>query len=44
MKTMLSVIKVDIGSIGGHIRPSQRLLDSHISYRGDDVAIVMFHA
>ena len=27
MKLTLSVIKADIGSIGGHIRPSQALLD-----------------
>ena len=27
MKTTLSIIKADIGSIGGHIRPSQRLLE-----------------
>jgi len=26
MKTTLSIIKADIGSIGGHIRPSERLL------------------
>ncbi len=26
-KTTISVIKADIGSIGGHIKPSQRLLD-----------------
>lgn len=28
MKTTLSVIKADVGSIAGHIRPSQGLLDS----------------
>ncbi len=27
MKTTLSVIKADIGSIGGHLQPSQRLLE-----------------
>jgi fructose 1,6-bisphosphate aldolase/phosphatase len=27
MKTTLSIIKADIGSIGGHIRPSQQLLE-----------------
>lgn len=59
MKITLSVIKADIGSIGGHISPSPRLLDavkkhvaergkdmlidSYISYTGDDVAIVMTH-
>jgi len=55
----LSVIKADIGSIGGHIRPSAKLLetvrgsvteggkgvliDSHIAFTGDDVAILMSH-
>ena len=59
MKLTLSVIKADIGSIGGHICPSQHLfdavshhifknkndllLDSYISFTGDDVAIVMAH-
>lgn len=59
MKLTLSVIKADIGSIGGHIRPSARLLesvqehiraqgkdlllDSYISFTGDDIAIVMTH-
>lgn len=28
MRTTVSVIKADIGSIGGHIKPSQRLLES----------------
>lgn len=28
MKTTLSVIKADVGSIGGHLKPSQALLDS----------------
>lgn len=27
MKTTLSIIKADIGSIGGHIRPSERLIE-----------------
>ena len=27
MKTTLSVIKADIGSIGGHIKPSHQLLE-----------------
>ncbi|RJP23269.1 MAG: fructose 1,6-bisphosphatase [Deltaproteobacteria bacterium] len=60
MKVTLSVIKADIGSIGGHIRPSGRLLesvrekvatggkglliDTHIGFTGDDVAILMSHA
>jgi len=59
MQITLSVIKADIGSIGGHICPSRRLLetvrhqvqehgtdlllDSYISYTGDDIAIVMSH-
>ena len=28
MKTTISVIKADIGSIGGHICPSKRLVDT----------------
>ena len=59
MQITLSVIKADIGSIGGHICPSRRLLetvrhqvqergadlllDSYISFTGDDIAIVMSH-
>lgn len=59
MRVTLSVIKADIGSIGGHIQPSRALLDcvrehirehgeallldSRISYTGDDIAIVMSH-
>ncbi len=59
MKLTISVIKADIGSVGGHICPSQRLLetvrshvakygaaillDSYISYTGDDIAIVTTH-
>jgi fructose 1,6-bisphosphate aldolase/phosphatase len=59
MKTTLSVIKADVGSIGGHICPSHRLLDtvrshvqqhgekllvdSHVSFTGDDIAILMTH-
>jgi fructose 1,6-bisphosphate aldolase/phosphatase len=59
MKITLSVIKADIGSVGGHIAPSEKLLetvkrqvqekgrgmllDSYISYTGDDVAILMTH-
>ncbi|MGA0610862.1 fructose-1,6-bisphosphate aldolase/phosphatase [Caldimonas sp. KR1-144] len=37
MKTTLSVIKADIGSIGGHIAPSQRLIDTvreHVAQQG----------
>lgn len=59
MKITLSVIKADIGSVGGHIAPSEKLLetvrkhvqekgkgmliDSYVSYTGDDVAILMTH-
>jgi fructose 1,6-bisphosphate aldolase/phosphatase len=59
MKITISVIKADIGSIGGHICPSRRLvetvrahvvehgakllLDSYISFTGDDIAIVSSH-
>jgi fructose 1,6-bisphosphate aldolase/phosphatase len=32
MKTTLSVIKADIGSIGGHIRPSERLVEAVNNY------------
>ena len=56
MHVSLSIIKADNGSIGGHICPSQflvqtvreftiehgpkLLLDSYVSYNGDDIAIV----
>lgn len=59
MKLTLSVIKADIGSIGGHIAPSTELLhtvgrfihahgeplllDSYVSFTGDDIAILMTH-
>jgi len=59
MNVTLSVIKADIGSIGGHIQPSRELveevrnqvaergkkilIDSHIGYTGDDIAILMTH-
>jgi len=36
MKTTLSVIKADIGSIGGHIKPSQRLIDRVGEYINDN--------
>jgi fructose 1,6-bisphosphate aldolase/phosphatase len=42
MKITLSVIKADIGSIGGHIAPSQRLLEtvrSHIQRQGDGLIL-----
>src|SRR5512139_1967192 len=59
MKITLSVIKADIGSVGGHIAPSEKLvatvarhvkekgrellIDSYVSFTGDDVAILMTH-
>lgn len=60
MKITLSVIKADVGSIGGHTMPSGRmvdavrqkvnsevssgfLMDSFVSYTGDDIAILMSH-
>ena len=42
MKITLSVIKADIGSIGGHMAPSQQLLEtvrSHIRSQGDGLII-----
>lgn len=59
MKITISVIKADIGSVAGHVAPSEKLLatvkhhvskhgegtliDSYVSYTGDDVAILMTH-
>lgn len=60
MKVTVSVIKADIGSIGGHTRPSrvmlevvhdrlsaaidnEILIDAHVSYTGDDIALLMTH-
>lgn len=59
MQLTLSVIKADIGSIGGHIQPSRKvletvrthvrdqgadlLIDSYLSYTGDDIAILGTH-
>jgi fructose 1,6-bisphosphate aldolase/phosphatase len=59
MKITISVLKADIGSIGGHITPSQAVvkevrkkvqelgkdlvIDSYISYTGDDIAILLTH-
>ena len=36
MKTTLSIIKADIGSIGGHIKPSERLLKRVEEYVADE--------
>jgi len=59
MKVTVSVIKADIGSVGGHIAPSMKLLetvkkhvrekgegfliDSYVSFTGDDIALLMTH-
>ena len=34
MNTTLTVIKADIGSVGGHIQPSKRLVESVLNYVG----------
>jgi len=42
MKITLSIIKADIGSIGGHICPSQQLLETvrnHIAQHGSSLLI-----
>ena len=42
MKLTLSIIKADIGSIGGHIAPSRRLLEAvraHIREHGAGLLI-----
>jgi fructose 1,6-bisphosphate aldolase/phosphatase len=42
MRITISVIKADIGSIGGHIAPSQRLLETvraHVAKNGKDLLI-----
>ena len=42
MKITLSVIKADIGSIGGHIAPSRKLLESvreHVAQHGEGLVI-----
>lgn len=60
MKITLSIIKADIGAIGGHMAPSSQLLDtvrrhisaaagdllidSYISFTGDDIALLLTHS
>ena len=39
MKVTISVIKADIGSIGGHICPSQRLIET-VNYRELNIPIL----
>ena len=42
MKVTLSIIKADIGSIGGHLCPSRQVLDrvrSHITQHGSSLLI-----
>jgi fructose 1,6-bisphosphate aldolase/phosphatase len=36
MKTTLSVIKADIGSVGGHIKPSERLIERVQEFLNDN--------
>jgi len=46
MKITLSVIKEDIGSIGGHIAPSQKVLDTvrtHMLNNSKGLVIDSFH-
>ncbi len=60
MKITLSIIKADTGSIGGHNRPSEAMLekakefqtqaiskglliDSRVTFTGDDIALLMTH-
>lgn len=60
MKTTISVIKADTGSVGGHNKPSIAMvekakervaeaiksgliLDAHVTYTGDDIALLMTH-
>lgn len=60
MKTTISVIKADTGSVGGHNRPSDAmiakakarvaeavsgglLIDGHVTFTGDDIALLMTH-
>jgi len=40
MKTTLSVIKADVGSIGGHLKPSQRLIERVAEVVGSAVGLV----
>ena len=45
MKTTLSIIKADIGSIGGHIRPSQKLVEevrSQVASKGKGMVTDFF--
>lgn len=42
MKITLSVIKADVGSIGGHIAPSQQMMEtvrSHVKQRGQNLIV-----
>lgn len=60
MKVTISVIKADTGSVGGHNKPSDAMLDKakervseaikkgllidgHVSFTGDDIALLMTH-
>jgi len=41
MKTTLSIIKADVGSIGGHIKPSQRLIDRVSEFVGGSIGALV---
>lgn len=41
MKLTLSIIKADVGSLGGHIKPSERLLKCVKEYLGDEFKSVI---
>lgn len=41
MKTTLSIIKADIGSVGGHIKPSERLIERVKEFVSDNLAGVV---
>ena len=60
MKTTISIIKADTGSVGGHNKPSEAMLaksreevaraidsrliiDGHVTFTGDDIALLMTH-
>jgi fructose 1,6-bisphosphatase len=45
MKTTLTVIKADVGSIGGHIAPSEALVDAvHDYVAGKGAALLLDHS
>ena len=42
MKLTLSIIKADVGSLGGHIKPSERLLSCVKGYLEDEFKSVIY--